>query len=215
MRFLVKIYPIILLLFCATTAFSRQHLNESDLLFVVNNEGNHITQVTQGDNLPIDHVAIVHYIGGQDNGIPFVIEAIHKGVCITPLDTFIVRNTQQVANQSIVVGRVNQNFSPIKTVQNALRYVGKPYDFVYDNDDTAIYCSELVLKAFVTDDNTPLFDTVPMTFRDSNGEIPQFWLNHYNQLGLTVPEGMPGSNPAELSRRNNVSIIGLITDFDF
>ena len=42
-------------------------VDEGDLLFVAQAGDNAITQVTQGvDNLAIDHVAIMHRIGGDD-----------------------------------------------------------------------------------------------------------------------------------------------------
>ena len=47
-----------------------------------------------------------------------------------------------------------------------------------------------------------------MTFRDSNGKIPQYWVQHYKKKGIAIPEGEPGSNPGDLSRRNIVKILG-------
>ena len=47
-----------------------------------------------------------------------------------------------------------------------------------------------------------------MTFRDSTGQIPNHWTELYERNGIAVPEGEAGSNPAELSQRKIVKIVG-------
>ena len=34
-----------------------------------------------------------------------------------------------------------------------------------------------------------------------------YWIRFYAERGMTVPEGAPGSNPGELSRRPQISIV--------
>ena len=46
-----------------------------------------------------------------------------------------------------------------------------------------------------------------MSFRDSAGNIPAFWLEYYSQQGLPVPEGEPGSNPASLLNDDRMLIV--------
>ena len=86
--------------------------------------------------------------------------------------------------------------------------VGRPYDDLYLPGDSAVYCSELVQLCFVTIGGELVFDTVPMSFHDETGEITDYWRDFYARRGLTVPEGMPGTNPGDLSRRPQVTIIG-------
>ena len=76
--------------------------------------------------------------------------------------------------------------------------MGKPYDYYYLPDDKEIYCSELVQISYVTDDGKLIFSTIPMTFRNREGEIPEFWVKHYAKKGIAIPEGEPGTNPGEL-----------------
>ena len=60
-------------------------LSEGDLLFCVAESDNNITDVTTGlEGKRIDHVAIFHRKDGQG----FALEAIHKGVCLSPIDSF-------------------------------------------------------------------------------------------------------------------------------
>lgn len=178
-------------------------VHEGDLAFVINPQGNAITSVTQAiESLPIDHVAIMHRIGG-DNGPLYALEAIPKGgVCLTPVDTFLCANG--IGN--VIIGRVD-DLDASRSVRKALSYVGLPYDFNYMPDDSSIYCSELVQKSYVNNAGTPVFNTIPMSFHDQSGHILDYWQLHYAKQGLEVPEGAPGTNPGQLSRDISVKIV--------
>ncbi len=176
---------------------------EGDLAFVINRQGNAITSVTTSiDSLPIDHVAILHRIGGE-NGPLYALEAIPRGgVCLTPVDVFLVANG---GAGNIVLGRVEGVDAP-RSVRAALKFAGRPYDFNYMPDDREIYCSELVQKCYVDVTGSLVFNTIPMTFREASGEIHPYWVKHYADQGLDVPEGAPGTNPGQLSRHPRVTI---------
>ena len=90
--------------------------------------------------------------------------------------------------------------------------VGKPYDDLYLPGDSAIYCSELVLLNYRSVSNRPIFDPIPMSFHDETGQVTDYWREFYAARGLEVPEGEPGSNPGELSRRPQVSILGRLSE---
>ena len=176
-------------------------LREGDLLFVCSDTENAITQVTSGvEELPIDHVAIVHRIGG-DNGPLYVIEAIKPAVCLTPIDTFLLQNPRTL------VGRVNADVDIHKSIRRCLMMVGKPYDDLYLPGDSALYCSELVQLNYVDHWGNLVFEPVPMSFHDASGQVTDYWQEFYDQRGMAVPEGDPGSNPGELSRRQQITII--------
>ena len=194
----------LMLALCAVMPSWAQHLQEGDLLFACSDSANAITAVTSGfDQMPIDHVGIVHRIGG-DEGPLYVIEAIKPVVTITPIDTFMCRNAQ------LLVGRVNVDVDFDVSVNRCLSMVGRPYDDVYLPGDSALYCSELVQLNYVHHDGTLVFDPVPMSFHDSTGQVTDYWKEFYSVRGMTVPEGAPGTNPGELSRRHQVTIIGTI-----
>ena len=172
-------------------------VDEGDLLFVAQAQDNAITQVTEGvDNLAIDHVAIMHRIGG-DEGPLYALEAIpHQGVVLTPIDSLIAREQ----GATFLLRRV-AGVDARRSVRQALCYVGLPYDDLYLPGDSAIYCSELVQMCYVGMDGKPIFGTIPMSFHDSTGRILDYWTEFYRQRGMAVPEGLPGTNPGELSRR--------------
>ena len=178
----------------------------ADLLFVVNNKGNAITAVTEGlGQLPIDHVVI--FYTDSNTHTPSVVQADYKGVRCGTLQSFCFHDIDTAAC-FVVVGRIDVPFDSIQSLKNALSHVGKSYDYYYLPDDKEIYCSELVQISYVTDDGKLLFSTIPMTFRNHEGEIPEFWVKHYAKKGIAIPEGEPGTNPGDLSRRKEIKIIG-------
>lgn len=191
---------VCLLTSCRSTTFSLNQLRDCDLLFVVSPTDNAITDVTQGiDGTKIDHVAIF-FRQKTDNGkqTENVIEAIGKGVVVTPIDTFLSLNS------NIIVGRVKKKIDKKQTLSNAKTYLNRNYDYLYLPDNEAIYCSELVQLSFIDRHGEHIFSTIPMTFRNEKGEISQYWQNLYKSHNMDVPEGKEGTNPGELSRRKIV-----------
>ena len=176
---------------CSSAAVFDYH--DADLIFVVPQRPNAITEVTQGSHsLAADHVAIMHRIGGRD-GLPYAIEAIGRGVCLTPIDSFIAHN----ADSKLIVARLPQ-VDAHAAVSAALRFVGRPYDFFYEPGDSALYCSELVQLTIVRNDGMHIFETIPMSFHDSTGCITPYWTEFYSRHNRKVPEGAPGTNPTQL-----------------
>lgn len=180
-------------------------LCDCDLLFQVAKRGNAITDVTQGAaNLPIEHVGVYVCLDGR----PLVLEAIpERGVCITPLDSFLCRQVSADGRPLVVVGRVTGDIDRKCSLERARSFLGCRYDSLFLPDNRDVYCSELVQKSFVHADGTPVFTPIPMTFRDAEGNIPEYWLRFYARHGRSVPEGEPGSNPGDLSRRPNVQMV--------
>ena len=177
-------------------------LREGDLLFCCSDTVNAITAVTSGiDGLPIDHVAVVHHMGA-DEKLLYVIEAVKPEVCLTPIDSFMMNNGP------VLVGRVNVDWDITASITGCMDMLGKPYDDLYLPGDSAIYCSELVLTNYVDAAGQRIFLPVPMSFSDSTGHVTDYWIEFYARRGMAVPDGAPGSNPGELSRRPQVTIIG-------
>lgn len=168
-----------------------QHLSTADLLFHVSPQANAITDVTPG---MIDHVAIVL---NADS----VIEAVGRGVVITPIDSLC----QQPGYY--LIGRV-KGVHRASSISRARTYCGRPYDYLFLPDNEAIYCSELVQLSFVDKQGRLLFAPIPMSFHDATGQITDYWRRFYEAHKMEVPEGHPGTNPGELSRRQQIRIIG-------
>ena len=195
---------------CPAQTIGTEALRCADLLFVAPWQGNAITAVTQGyDNLGIDHVAMC--LNTKKDTIRILESVPEKGVRTLPLDSFITLHREDV----IVVGRINMPFDTAATLQHALDYCGQAYDSLYLPDNEAVYCSELVLNSYVDSLGQPLFSPIGMTFRTSYDTAVIFLcsghqLFHYARHGMDVPEGKPGSNPGELSRRQQIVILGML-----
>lgn len=176
-------------------------LCEGDLLFCAQEKGNNITDVTQGvGGMKIDHVAIFHRQGGRT----FALEAIHSGVGLTPTDSFMARR------EVVLAARLRDTLGVARSVERALRFIGRPYDFNFMPDDSAFYCSELVQKCYRDSRGELVFKPIPMSFHDQSGRITPYWHYYYARQGLQVPEGEPGSNPGDLSRSAAICILGIV-----
>lgn len=176
-------------------------LCEGDLLFCAQEKGNDITDVTQGvGGMKIDHVAIFHRQGGRT----FALEAIHSGVGLTPIDRFMARR------EVVLAARLRDTLGVARSVERALRFIGRPYDFNFMPDDSAFYCSELVQKCYRDSRGELVFKPIPMSFHDQSGRITPYWHDYYARQGLQVPEGEPGSNPGDLSRSAAICILGIV-----
>ena len=203
-RLAVLFFSLLLAVPCAyaSAPYSIDSLRCCDLLFVSPSEPNAITSVTEGIlNQPIDHVAIYY----ETDSVARVIEAVPDGgVRMINLSEFLEQNKAC----HIWIGRVVSPFNASATLRRALSLVGQPYDHLFLADNDAIYCSELVQMSFVNDSGKLIFDPIPMSFHDSSGNITTYWRDFYRSHNLPVPEGQPGSNPGDLSRRPNVVIVG-------
>lgn len=95
----------------------------------------------------------------------------------------------------------------IDSILNRARsYIGQPYDDAFLPDNGAMYCSELVYECYLDEfhsGNYPgdhLFEAKPMNWRNAKGKLPRYWKKHFRKLRMKVPEGVPGTNPTDLSR---------------
>ena len=203
--------PPILCLFCACTATSVTdfHLQTGDLLFQVGksselNEA--ITEATFGESsIHYTHVGIALV----EHDTVFVVEATLPKVRKTPLDTFLLHSATLAEKPMVAVGRLKQEYREAipQAIAIAKNLLGKPYDYVYSPDNDAYYCSELVTLSFLDRQNMPIFETVSMNFRDADGNLPTYWVKHFEKHNAVIPENCQGSNPADLSKSDKIEIV--------
>lgn len=208
MRFICKFFVLYTLItFIGATRLSAFDLKNGDLVFQANGQSEMSEAIavstTLGDTLDFVHVGIISVIA---DSIPYVIEASPSaGVRMIKFKDFIHDG------MTYVVKRLNTPFDWAKTHMRAMKYMGKPYDWAYLPDNDSIYCSELVYLSFVDENEKPVFSTKPMNFRDKNGEMPTFWINLYSGLGLSVPEGVEGTNPNDMANDSRLMEVLRIT----
>ena len=200
---------IFVFLFCAcTTSIDSFRLQTGDLLFQVDKGrmSEAIAKVTIGENnINYTHVGIVLV----KNDTIFVIEAIPSGVSETLLDTFMLRSATLKEKPIVAVGRLKQEYRNVipNAIVRAENLLGKPYDFVFCPDDDAYYCSELVEVSFLDKQNKPIFEPISMNFRDTDGNLPAYWIKHFEKYNAIIPENSLGSNPGNLSQSDKIEII--------
>lgn len=185
-------------------------LRNGDLIFQDVNCGpmcDAINEVTSGYNrAKFSHVGIIWF----DNEKINVIEAISKGVSVTPLANFLNRSVDGNGKPRIAIGRLNNKYQYLipKALNEAQKLIGKPYDDYFDIKNDAYYCSELTYLIFLKANNKiPVFSLAPMTYKSpKTGEIFPVWIDYFKNLNIPVPEGKPGINPGGMSRSECISM---------
>ncbi|MDF7676819.1 YiiX/YebB-like N1pC/P60 family cysteine hydrolase [Neisseriaceae bacterium ESL0693] len=138
-----------------------------------------------------------------------VIEATPPAVTATPLADYL--HPPQKCRPYSVVGRLKQPYRHLipQAMVQAQQKIGKLYDNAFDINNDQYYCSELIYQIFKeANHQQPLFPLVAMTFRSKQtGEFPAYWVEHFRQLNIPIPEGKPGNNPADMSRSDLIDLV--------
>ncbi len=202
---------LILVQYCADKE-NQFKLQNGDLLFSVG-EGNSelllAIQTSTGKDMeiPFTHVGIVSI----ENGDTFVIEATSpEGVVKTPLEEYFEKTAVLNNKYLMAVGRVNKEveYTIPGAIKNAKSHLGKGYDYAYDETNNQFYCSELVRFAFLDSLDKPIFKPLAMTFKNPETDsIDAYWIKHFEELSKPVPEGEPGTNPADMSKSPVIKIV--------
>lgn len=180
-------------------------LKSGDLLFVGSSESSlseAIDQVTQtGAEQHYVHVAIVEL----DNDTTWVIHAdSEEGVIREPLDAFA---SDRPAVDAFRVETISQEHINSALVL-AKQQIGEPYNFSYVMSDSGYYCSELIYEVYNT---AKVFELTPMTFKDpKTNAFHQGWVEHYEELGIPIPENKPGCNPNGMAADSDLVLLGTL-----
>ncbi len=214
-QFLFKqVFPIIamvgtLSLVSCDSEFSRADLQNGDILFtgpIKATEGNlskAIDEVTQTDLATnYTHMGIVVK---ESQELWIIHAAPEKGVCREPLNQFL--ESRQVADVYRLIDTY-QGYIP-EALEKGNRLLGLPYDSTYIIGGSAHYCSGLI---YILYEAHQVFELEPMTFKNpTTGEYHPIWVEHYDALGMAIPEGLPGCNPNGLAASDNLRFLGQIS----
>lgn len=211
-RFILILFLFLGLSFNVFSQKENFNFKEGDLLFQDLDCGDLCTaieKVTPGyNNFKFSHIGLLFK---NKNGELLVIEAIGKGVCLTPIDSFMFRSIDKDYNPKVVVGRLKPEFSHLitKAIKKAIELLHYPYDDEFIINNKRYYCSELIYEAFKYANNgKDFFKLQPMTFKDpATGEFFATWIEYYKNLKKTIPEGKPGINPGLISISNKINIL--------
>ncbi|WP_062004656.1 YiiX/YebB-like N1pC/P60 family cysteine hydrolase [Streptococcus cristatus] len=90
--------------------------------------------------------------------------------------------------------------------KEAKSHLGKSYNASFCAESEGFYCSEYIAQIL------PIFETIPMQFGDEENLISNFWQVYYEDLGLAVPIGQPGTNPSQLAQSAKLIYKGELHD---
>ena len=155
-----------------------------------------ISSATGDGTLNLIHVAIAEV---KADSIWIIDATIAHGVDRHPLDTFLRDFTLPDGSYPDFIVKRVKGVDADAAVERAKAYCGRGYDvrFLPDNED--LYCSELVQLSYLDASGKQVFESEPMNFRAPDGSMPPYWEWLFGQLGMEVPQGLPGTNPQKMS----------------
>ncbi|MCH5235316.1 MAG: hypothetical protein J1E16_08460 [Muribaculaceae bacterium] len=178
-----------------------EELRTGDLIFVGEGKGEFSKAISEAtapsDSLKFVHVGIIER---SESDIQVVEASPEEGVRIISLVNFIEETPEINGVHQFVIKRLTIDFPVEEVLKRTKSYLGEPYDWWYLPDNGKMYCSELVYESFLDSEGNHIFTSQPMNFRSPDGSMPQFWIDLFNELGQEVPEGVPGTNPSDLSK---------------
>ena len=172
-----------------------------DLIFFTGGSSSMDDAISSSTGDGFVHVAIVEV---DSEGTVWLIDATpQKGVS---------REKLLEEKRNMVLKRLKDSTGVAASVQRAKGLIGSPYDFAFLPDNDAYYCSELVYECFLRPDGSHIFSCRPMNFLDSEGNLPEYWKELFEKLQMDVPQGLPGTNPEDLSRSTTLRSTSLFQE---
>jgi len=181
-------------------------LKTGDLLFCNSTSGElskAIDQATQkGNETHFDHVGIVEI---RNDTVWVHNAAPKKGVCCETIEQFLTSDKEKITT---TIYRLKDNYLKAipSAIANAHSLLGQPYNYTYIIKDQGHYCSEYIYEIFAADS---VFSLNPMSFKNpKTGQFISGWVDHYQKLGIPIPEGEPGCNPNGMAASDKLEMIG-------
>ncbi len=207
--FLISTMVYSLSLVSCDSKFSQSDLKNGDILFtgpkmtIDGNLSKAIDEVTQTDLATnYTHIGIVE----KENQQLWIIHAApEKGVGREPLNQFL--ESRKVAD----VYRLINTYQALipEALERANQLLGLPYDSTYIIGGNAHYCSGLLYTLY---EAHQVFELEPMTFKNpTTGKYHPIWIEHYEALGMAIPEGLPGCNPNGMAASSHLQRMGQIS----
>lgn len=140
MKIINRLLPLILSYLFSSHLLAKD-FQTGDIIFHTSKSAQSIV-IQKATHSPYSHMGMIVY----KNGKPWVLEAIQP-VKYTPLDAW----TKRGLNQHYVVKRYHQNLNneqQMKLAKSSEKHLGKNYDLYFGWGNDAIYCSEIVWKAY-------------------------------------------------------------------
>lgn len=159
--------------------------------------------------LNLIHVAIAEV---QGDSVWIIDATIKHGVDRHPLDTFLRDFTLPDGSYPEFIVKRVQDVDADAAVERAKAFCGRGYDVRFLPDNEELYCSELVQACFLDAKGQPVFPSEPMNWLAPDGTMPPYWEWLFGQLGMDVPQGVPGTNPQRMSQSDRLSPVAYLID---
>ena len=204
--FFIAILVVAAAVACRQKPEEKPKLQNGDLIFVglpmdYDAEGGSMDEAiasatgAEGE-LNLIHVAIAEV---QADSVWIIDATIKHGIDRHPLDTFLTDFTLNDGSlPEFIIKRV-EGVDADAAVEKAKTFCGRAYDTKFLPDNEELYCSELVQLSYLDADGKEVFESRPMNFLASDGTMPQYWEWLFGLLGMEVPQGVPGTNPHDMS----------------
>ncbi len=205
------LFSVIFLQACNKNNFK---LQEGDLLFSVGRSNSELQRAIQestsvGKEISFSHVGIVKHEGDA----VYVIEANSpEGVVKTFLNDFMNEAGHLNNRPLVAVGRLKPQYRYLipNAMENAEDMIASPYDFAFDEENNAYYCTELVRFSYLDSLGNPIFQPLAMSFKNKEtGETDPYWIKHFLGIEKEIPEGKPGTNPVDMAKSPIIKIVHL------
>jgi len=211
-----RIAYLLLMILAAAGCKTSDKLQTGDLIFVgipadytldEDSMSSAISDATGDGKLNMIHVAIAEV--SKDS--TWIIDAtIKHGVDRHPLDTFLRDFTLKDGSMPVfIIKRLKDNSMAEQFVENTRKYLGRPYDVWFLENNDAMYCSELVRESYRNADGEYIFDSKPMNFKNDEGEFPIYWQQLFALIGQPIPQDEPGTNPQDMCEAEVIETVNV------
>jgi hypothetical protein len=142
---------------------------------------------------------------------PSMFEGSNRTVTISGEMYIEVAEAAEIDGKKLIaVGRLipELQYSIPDAIENASAHLGKKYDYYYDEANDLFYCSELFRFSFKDSSGNYIIEPLKMSFKNKEtGKPDPFWESHFKKLNVDIPEGMPGTNPADMAKLPVIDIV--------
>ena len=147
--------------------------------------------------LNLIHVAIAEV----DADSIWIIDAtIAHGVDRHPLEVFLKDFTLKDGTYPEFIIKRVKGVDVKAAVERAKTFCGRGYDMYFLAENEELYCSELVQRSYLDAAGSQVFESEPMNFCAPDGTMPPYWDWLFEQLGMEIPQGQPGTNPQRMAQ---------------
>ena len=160
----------------------------------------------QKGQLNITHVAIAEV---SAEGIWIIDATPKRGVSRHSLDSFLGDNMLEDGSLPVFVVKRVRRVDADAAVMRAKAFCGRSYDLCFLPENEELYCSELVQNCYLDTRGEPFFASEPMNFLAADGTMPPYWEALFKEMGMSVPQGVPGTNPQRMSESNRLTPVAV------